>query len=138
MIRNKKFPKLQPFYLLISMCLAAQTTFMRRKRKNKRVCWNFVFRMESSQRNHWKRSSSVSGSLCYHEHWYLSGRNHSVKVVKSSKTCLTESSRASFSIISTIEKYTVFENSDIGIRDIVEDLNTSYGSTQHILFTVWL
>lgn len=64
--------------------------FLHEKKLTKEFAWNFVFRMESRLHNRWKHCRIVLGSLFYSEHKYLNDIKYSVKVAKSSQTCLMQ------------------------------------------------
>ena len=69
----------------LKVCLAI---FATEKKLNNEFPWNFVFPMELRLRNHWKCFRSVLGSLLYRDRKYLSVIKHSMRVVRSLKTCL--------------------------------------------------
>ncbi len=93
-----------------------------------------------SRTRSFKCCRSVLGSLPYHEQKYLSGTKHLVKVLNSSKTCLMRVFHSP--LLMPIVYWKNYRNSAlktsvlIGITEISEDLNISYGSTQHILVKV--
>lgn len=108
------------------MCLAA--VCLRRER----FVWRFI------AGNLWKCCRSLLGSPLYHENKYLSSIKHSLKVVQSSKTCPIRVDYLPLLIMRTANKLTV-KNRRLGIREIVEDLSISCGSTQLILVNVsWM
>ena len=81
-------------------------------------------------------------SLLYHEHKYLSDKNHSVNVEKSSKTDFMRVVHpppfsANGDDVEKV-KETVLKIQHVGIREIAEDLNITYGSTQQILVNFYV
>ena len=93
--------------------------------------------MESRLRNHCKCCRSVLGSLLYQERKYLlqKGLSEGREVIEN----LPHASRPSTSVnddnIEKVKKI-VFENRRVGIREVAEAFNISYGSTQHIVVNV--
>ena len=90
--------------------------------------------MELRLRNKLKCCRSVLGSLLYRESKNLSGIRHAVPY-----GAVLYGSRPSTSVnndnIEKVKKI-VLENRRVGIREVAEALNISYGSTQHIVVHV--
>lgn len=109
-------------------------SFLPWKKVNNEFACNFVFKMESRLRYHWKCYRSALGRQLYHEHIYLSYKKHSVKILKALKTCLTRDVHP-FLFFKKV-KETVLEHRCVDIREITEYINISYRSTQYNLVNV--